>query len=52
MRLADRVWTDAGHLIVKGMDGAIGAKSRIFDFSRTIEVATRLKRSEFGDTII
>ncbi len=45
-------WTEAADLIVKGMEGAIGAKTVTYDFERLTEGATLLKCSEFGDAII
>ncbi|HVU63673.1 MAG TPA: NADP-dependent isocitrate dehydrogenase [Phycisphaerales bacterium] len=48
----DADWTRAADLIIKGMDGAIGAKTVTYDFHRMMEGATKLKCSEFGDAII
>jgi isocitrate dehydrogenase len=45
-------WTEAADLIVKGMEGAIGAKTVTYDFERLMEGATLLTCSEFGDAII
>jgi isocitrate dehydrogenase len=45
-------WTEAADLIVKGMDGAIGAKSVTYDFARLMEGAKEVKCSEFGDAVI
>jgi isocitrate dehydrogenase len=45
-------WSEAADLIVKGMEGAIGAKTVTYDFERLMEGATLLKCSEFGDAII
>ena len=45
-------WTEAADLIIKGMDGAIGAKTVTYDFDRLMEGATLRKCSEFGDDII
>jgi isocitrate dehydrogenase len=45
-------WEEAADLIIKGMDGAIGAKTVTYDFERLMEGATLLKCSEFGDAII
>ncbi len=39
-------------LIVKGMEGAINAKTVTYDFERLMEGAKLLKCSEFGDAII
>jgi len=45
-------WTEAADLIIKGMDGAIGAKTVTYDFHRLMEGATLRKCSEFGDDVI
>jgi isocitrate dehydrogenase len=45
-------WTEAADLIIKGIDGAIGAKTVTYDFERLMDGATLLKCSEFGDAII
>jgi isocitrate dehydrogenase len=45
-------WTEAADLIVKGMEGAIIARTVTYDFARLMENATEVKCSEFGDAII
>jgi isocitrate dehydrogenase len=45
-------WGEAADLIIKGMDGAIGAKTVTYDFHRLMEGATLVACSEFGDAII
>ncbi|MBJ8741977.1 isocitrate dehydrogenase [Citrobacter sp. FDAARGOS_156] len=45
-------WTEAADLIVKGMEGAINAKTVTYDFERLMDGAKLLKCSEFGDAII
>ncbi|OGN94310.1 MAG: isocitrate dehydrogenase (NADP(+)) [Chloroflexi bacterium RBG_13_48_10] len=45
-------WIEAADLIVKGMEGAIGAKTVTYDFERLMEGGTLLSCSEFGDAII
>ncbi|MFM9959424.1 MAG: isocitrate dehydrogenase (NADP(+)) [Phycisphaerales bacterium] len=45
-------WTEAADLIIKGMDGAITAKTVTYDFHRMMEGATKVKCSEFGDAVI
>ncbi|AUY37722.1 isocitrate dehydrogenase [Leclercia adecarboxylata] len=45
-------WFEAADLIVKGMEGAINAKTVTYDFERLMEGAKLLKCSEFGDAII
>jgi len=45
-------WEEAGHLIEKGIEGAIADKRVTYDFERQMENATLLSTSEFGDEII
>ncbi len=45
-------WTEAADLTVKGMEGAINAKTVTYDFERLMEGAKLLNCSEFGDAII
>ena len=45
-------WHEAADLVVKGMEGAIAAKTVTYDFHRLMDGATLLKCSEFGDAII
>ncbi|MDH3651393.1 MAG: NADP-dependent isocitrate dehydrogenase [Saprospiraceae bacterium] len=45
-------WKEAGDLIVKGIEGAIGNKRVTYDFHRLMEGATLLKCSEYGSEII
>jgi len=45
-------WYEAAALIIKGMEGAIGAKTVTYDFDRLMDDATLLKCSEFGQAII
>lgn len=45
-------WVEAADLIVKGMEGAVAAKTVTYDFERLMDNATLLKCSEFGDAII
>ena len=45
-------WTEAADLIIKGMGGAIGAKTVTYDFERLMDGATLLKCSEFGQAVI
>ena len=45
-------WTEAADLIVKGMEGAIAAKTVTYDLARMMDGATEVKCSEFGEAII
>ena len=45
-------WHEAADLIVKGMEGAIAAKTVTYDFHRLMDAAELLKTSEFGTAVI
>ncbi len=45
-------WNEAADLIIKGVEGAITAKTVTYDFHRLMEGAQLLKTSEFGDAVI
>jgi isocitrate dehydrogenase len=50
-------WSDAADLIIKGMDGAISAKTVTYDFERLMKAegdtgVTKVKCSEFADAVI
>ena len=45
-------WNEVADLIVKGMEGAIAAKTVTYDFHRLMDGATLLKCSEFADAMI
>jgi isocitrate dehydrogenase len=45
-------WVEAADLIIKGLEGAIAAKTVTYDFARLTDDATEVKTSEFGDAII
>ena len=45
-------WGEAADLIVKGMEGAVAAKTVTYDFARLMEGAREVKCSEFGDAVI
>jgi NADP-dependent isocitrate dehydrogenase len=49
MMLRHLGWNEAADLIIKGMDGAIGAKTVTYDFARLMEGAKEVKCSEFAD---
>ena len=51
MMLRHMGWFEAADLIVKGMEGAISAKTVTYDFERLMEDATLLSCSEFGEAI-
>ena len=52
MMLRHLGWTEAADLVIKGVEGAIGAKTVTYDFERLMDGAKLLKCSEFGDAII
>jgi isocitrate dehydrogenase len=45
-------WTEAADRILKGMDGAITAKTVTYDFARLMEGAKEVKCSAFGDAVV
>ncbi len=52
MMLRHLGWTEAADLIIKGVNGAIGARTVTYDFERLMDDSTLLKCSAFGDAII
>ena len=51
MMLRHMGWNEAADLIVKGMEGAISAKTVTYDFERLMDDAKLLSCSEFGEAI-
>ncbi|MBX3097139.1 MAG: isocitrate dehydrogenase (NADP(+)) [Fimbriimonadaceae bacterium] len=45
-------WTEAADLIIKGVEGAISAKTVTYDFERLMSGATLVSCSGFGDAVI
>jgi isocitrate dehydrogenase len=45
-------WQEVADAIVKGLEGAIAAKTVTYDFARQMQGAKKIKCSEFGDEII
>ncbi|NQU10577.1 NADP-dependent isocitrate dehydrogenase [bacterium] len=45
-------WTEAADLVIKGMDGAINAKTVTYDFARLMPGAREVTCSQFGDAVI
>ena len=45
-------WHEAADLIVKGMEGAISARTVTYDFERLMDNAELLSCSAFGDALI
>ena len=52
MMLEHLGWTEAADLVVKGLEGAIDAKTVTYDFERLMEGATLRKCSEFASDIV
>ncbi|TNF36145.1 MAG: NADP-dependent isocitrate dehydrogenase [Gammaproteobacteria bacterium] len=52
MMLRHMGWLEAADLVIKGMDGAIQAKTVTYDFERLMDGAKLLKCSQFGDAVI
>ncbi|MEK7468062.1 MAG: NADP-dependent isocitrate dehydrogenase [Planctomycetota bacterium] len=45
-------WTEVADLIIKGLEGAIAAKTVTYDFARLMEGAKEMKCSQFGDAVV
>jgi isocitrate dehydrogenase len=52
MMLRHMGWTEAADLIIKGMEGAIKAKTVTYDLERLMDGATLLSSSDFGEAIV
>jgi isocitrate dehydrogenase len=52
MMLRHLGWTEAADLVLKGMDGAIGARTVTYDFARLMEGAKEVRCSEFGEAVV
>lgn len=52
MMLRHMGWNEAAELIIKGMNGAIQARTVTYDFERLMEGATLVSCSEFGEAIV
>lgn len=45
-------WNEAADLVIKGVNGAIQARTVTYDFARLMDGATEVKTSGFGDAVI
>lgn len=52
MMLRHMGWVEAAELVIKGVEGAIAAKTVTYDFERLMEGATLLSCSAFGDAAV
>jgi isocitrate dehydrogenase len=52
MMLRHLGWSEAADLVIKGMDGAIQAKTVTYDFERLMDGAKLMSCSQFGDEMI
>ena len=52
MMLRHMGWNEAADLVIKGMSGAIAAKTVTYDFERLMDDAKLLSCSQFGDAVI
>ncbi|MGB0679300.1 MAG: NADP-dependent isocitrate dehydrogenase [Polyangiales bacterium] len=52
MMLRHLGWNEAAEAILRGMGGAIAARTVTYDFARLMEGASKVKCSEFGDAVI
>jgi isocitrate dehydrogenase len=52
MMLRHLGWDEAADLVIKGIEGAIAAKTVTYDFARLMEGAKLVKCSEFGEAVV
>jgi isocitrate dehydrogenase len=52
MMLRHLGWTEAADLIIKGIEGAISAKTVTYDLERLMDGATKLSCSAFGQAVV
>jgi len=52
MMLEHMGWEEAAALVVKGLEGAVAAKTVTYDLERQMEGATKVSTSRFGEAII
>ncbi len=52
MMLRHMGWTEAADLVIKGMNGAIAAKTVTYDFARLMDGARQVSCSAFGEAIV
>jgi isocitrate dehydrogenase len=52
MMLRHMGWTEAADLVIRGVEGAIAAKTVTYDLDRLMDGATKLSCSGFGDAVI
>ena len=52
MMLKHLGWKEAGELVVKGIEGAVGAKQVTYDLERQMEGARKVSTSGFGAAVV
>jgi isocitrate dehydrogenase len=52
MMLRHMKWNEAADLVIRGMEGAIEAKTVTYDFARMMPAAKEVKCSEFGAAVV
>ncbi|MEE8148510.1 MAG: isocitrate/isopropylmalate family dehydrogenase, partial [Longimicrobiales bacterium] len=52
MMLEHMGWDEAAEAVLRGMEGAVGAKTVTYDLERQMDGARILKTSEFGQAVI
>src|SRR3989344_1161959 len=52
MMLRHMGWNEAADLVIKGMNGAIQARTVTYDFARLMKGAKKVSCSAFGDALI
>ena len=45
-------WDEAADAIIRGLEGAIAARTVTYDFERLMEGATKVSTSEFGEAVV
>ena len=45
-------WDEAAEAVIRGLEGAIAARTVTYDFERLMEGATKVTTSQFGDAVI
>ena len=45
-------WNEAADAVIRGLEGAIGAKTVTYDLARLMQGATEVKCSEFGEAVV
>ncbi len=52
MMLEHLGWEEAARVVVRGLEGAIGAKTVTYDLERQMDGATKVSTSDFGEAVV